>query len=163
MIYITCGTCGTSQGYMTAADGVLSLSAAEEKRLVNRGVAKYATRPVIENGADSPVDDGDGGGAGISPSSEDTTLTGLENGGSDIPDGDPSDTVDIVDGHFVKESLLQMKRSELEKLATDCGLDISKCKNKGDLSDLLVAVEIDPPAEDGGDLPPALEAEAPVV
>ena len=62
MIRITCGTCGTSRGYKTQADGALTLPAAEEQRLVRRGVAEYATRPIIGNGADSPVEDGDGGG-----------------------------------------------------------------------------------------------------
>ena len=36
MIRIKSGTCGTSQGYMTSADGELVLPAAEEKRLVSR-------------------------------------------------------------------------------------------------------------------------------
>ena len=53
MIRIICGTCGTSKGYMTEADGELTLPAAEEKRLVARGVAKYVTKPVI--GPDTAV------------------------------------------------------------------------------------------------------------
>jgi len=161
MIRIICGTCGTSKGYKTVADGDLTLPAAEEKRLVDRGVAEYVTRPVIGNGADSPVEGGDGGGAGIDPSGEDTGLTGLENGGSDIPGGVLSDTVDIVDGHFVRESLLQLRRPALDKLAENCGLDTSKCKNKGDVIDLLVTVEVQ--AESDGEAPPELGAEAPVV
>ena len=47
MIRIKCGTCGTSQGYKTAADGKLTLSREEEARLVARGVADYVTRPVL--------------------------------------------------------------------------------------------------------------------
>ena len=50
MIYITCGTCGTSQGYKNKNDGAITLPAAEERRLVARGVAEYVTRPVIEIG-----------------------------------------------------------------------------------------------------------------
>ncbi len=163
MIYIICGTCGTSKGYKTAADGVLFLPAVEEKRLVDRGVAKYATRPVIGNGAGSSVESGDDDGAGIDPSNEGIALTGLENDRSGIPVGSLPDTLDIVDGHFVRESLMQMKRPELDKLVEDCGLDTSKCKNKGDVIDLLVAVEIDPPAKEDGEQPPTPEAEAPVV
>lgn len=64
MIRIICGTCGTSKGYKTAADGELTLSAAEEKRLVARGVAEYVTRPVIgpASDADSPAEAGGHGG-----------------------------------------------------------------------------------------------------
>ena len=46
MIQITCGTCGTSQGYKTKNDGALTLPAAEERRLVARGVAEYVSAPV---------------------------------------------------------------------------------------------------------------------
>ncbi|MCI8857413.1 MAG: hypothetical protein HFH26_12840 [Clostridiaceae bacterium] len=47
MIRIKCGTCGTSQGYKTAADGKLTLPRTEEARLVARGVAEYVTRPIL--------------------------------------------------------------------------------------------------------------------
>ena len=47
MIYITCGTCGTSQGYKNKNDGAITLPAAEERRLVARGVAEHVTKPVI--------------------------------------------------------------------------------------------------------------------
>ncbi len=163
MIRIICGTCGTSKGYKTAADGELALPAAEEKRLVARGVAEYVTRPVMSpaSDADSPVDGGDGGGAGINPPVE-----GLENGGSEDPAGglpDSAETLDIVNGHFTRESLMLMRRPDMEKLAGDLGVDVSRCKNKGDIADLLVEVEVEAPAEDGGEAPPELGAEAPVV
>lgn len=168
MIRIICGTCGTSQGYKTAADGKLTLPATEEKRLVARGVAEYVTRPVMSpaSDADSPVDGGDGGGAGINPPGEDPPVEGLENGGSDIPpQGLPgsAETVGIIDGHFDRESLLQLTRPQMEKLAEDLDVDVSKCKNKGDIADLLVEVEIEAAAEADGEAPPELGAEAPVV
>lgn len=166
MIRIICGTCGTSQGYKTQADGALTLPAAEETRLVSRGVAEYVTRPIIDpaSDADSLVEDGDGGGAGIDPSDEDPPVEGLENGGSDIPPRDlpgSAEMVDIIDGHFDRESLLQLTRPQMEKLAEDLGVDVSKCKNKGDIADLLVEVEA--PTETGDEVPPELGAEAPVV
>ena len=168
MIRIICGTCGTSQGYKTAADGELTLPAAEEKRLVSRGVAEYATRLITgpASDADSPVEDGDGGGAGIDPSDEDPPVEGLENGGSDIPPRDlpgSAETVDIIDGHFDRESLLKLSRPQMETLAGDLGGDVSKCKNKGDIADLRVEVEVEAPAEADGEAPPELGAEAPVV
>lgn len=168
MIRIICGTCGTSKGYKTAADGELTLPAAEEKRLVARGVAKYVTRPVMSpaSDADSPVDGGDGGGAGINPPDEAPPVERLENGGSEDPAGglsDSAETLDIVGGHFTRESLMLMRRPDMEKLAGDLGVDVSRCKNKGDIADLLVEVEVEAPAEDGGEAPPELGAEAPVV
>lgn len=199
MIRIICGTCGTSKGYKTAADGELTLPAAEEKRLVARGVAEYVTRPVIGTDdtatalamsgkevssfatragaafrtvmdrmydADSPVDGGDGGGTGINPPDEDPPVEELENGGGEDPAGglpDSAETLDIVDGHFTRESLMLMRRPDMEKLAGDLGVDVSRCKNKGDIADLLVEVEVEAPAEDGGEAPPELGAEAPVV
>ena len=39
----------------------------------------------------------------------------------------------------------------------------AKCKNKGDIADLLVEVEVEAPPEAGGEAPPELGAEAPVV
>lgn len=168
MIRIICGTCGTSQGYKTQADGALTLPAAEERRLVSRGVAEYVTRPIINPASDpdSPVEGEENGGAGIDPSDEDPPVEGLENGGGDIPSGDlpgSAVTVGIIDGHFDRESLMQMTRPQMEKLAGDLGVDVSKCKNKGDIIDLLVEVEVGSPAEAGGEAPPELGAEAPVV
>ena len=143
MIRIICGTCGTSKGYKTAADGELALPAAEERRLVARSVAEYVTRPVMSpaSDADSPVDGGDGGGAGINS-----------------PNEDPP-----VDGHFTRESLMLMRRSDMEKLAGDLGVDVSRCKNKGDIADQLVEVEVEAPVEVDGGAPPELGAEAPVL
>ena len=168
MIRIKCGTCGTSQGYKTRADGDFVLPAAEERRLISRGVAEYVMRPIIgpANGAGSPVNGMGDSEAGSDPSSETLPVEGLENGGSDIPpQGLPgsAETVGIIDGHFDRESLLQLTRPQMEKLAEDLDVDVSKCKNKGDIADLLVEVEIEAAAEADGEAPPELGAEAPVV
>lgn len=169
MIKIICGTCGTSKGYKTEADGSFTLPTAEEKRLVQRRVAEYVTRPIIGNGTDSPVEGGNGGGTGINPSNEDPSLEELENGGGEyeaetrIGLVNVADALDIVDGHFTRESLMEMNKANMAKLASDLGLDISKCRSKGDIADLLVEVEVEPPAEDGGEIPPELSAEDPVV
>ena len=194
MIRIICGTCETVLGYKTRADGELTLPAAQEKRLVERGVAEYVTRPVINDtdntfgeiagdalrriygtfsedtasGADSPVDGGDGGGAGIDPASDTPPVEGMENGGGgtfSVTLPVSADTLDVVDGHFTRESLLLMRRPDMEKLAGDLGVDVSRCKNKSDIADLLVEVEveIDAPMKTDGEAPPELGAEAPVV
>lgn len=64
MIRIICGTCETALGYKTRADGELTLPAAQEKRLVRRGVAEYVTRPVMGpvDGVDGPAEAGCHGG-----------------------------------------------------------------------------------------------------
>ena len=69
MIQIICGTCGTSQGYKTKNDGTLTMPAAEERRLVARGVAEYVTKPIIgpDTGVATPAEGKDGGGAGATP------------------------------------------------------------------------------------------------
>ena len=51
----------------------------------------------------------------------------------------------------------------MEKLAGDLGVDVSRCKNKGDIADQLVEVEVEAPVEVDGGAPPELGAEAPVL
>ena len=168
MIRIKCGTCGTSQGYKTRADGDFVLPAAEERRLISRGVAEYVMRPIIgpANGAGSPVNGMGDSEAGSDPSSETLPVEGLENSGSDLSAGYRPSSVDmlvIVDRHFTRESLMLMRRPDMEKMAEDMGIDVSRCKNKGDIADLLAEIEIGAPAEDDGEVPPELGVEDPVV
>lgn len=139
MIQIICGTCGTSQGYKTAANGELSLPAAEERRLVARGVAEYVTRPVM-------------GPAAVNVPYEETAALSED-------EADASDTLDIVDGHFTMESLMRLTRAEMEQLAADLTVDVSKCRNKGEIAEALAAVEVRTDA-DTGDGPPDLLEDA---
>lgn len=117
MIYITCGTCGTSKGYKTSADGAISLPAPEEARLVSRGVAEYVTRPVTN---DAP---------GTSPEP-------LVNAAEDIeePDAGEENADEVA-------QLERMTRPELEQMASDLGLDASAAKNKHDLAVLIAAAD----------------------
>ena len=165
MIRIKCGTCGTSQGYKTRADGDFVLPAAEERRLISRGVAEFVMRPIIgpANGAGSPVN---GMGDSEAGSGETPPVEGLENSGSDLSAGYRPSSVDmlaIADHHFTKESLMLMRRPDMEKMAEDMGIDVSRCRNKGDIADLLAEIEIGAPAEDDGEVPPELSVEDPVV
>lgn len=169
MIQIKCGTCGTSQGYKTPTDGALSLPISEEARLVSRGVAAYVTKPIIGavTGVATPSSGKENEGTSENPPSTAEPPVGADDGedASGVYEGtaEVDGTLDIVDGHFTKESLMELTRTSMEKLATDMGVDVSRCKNKGDIADLLVEVEIDPPAEGGGEASPELGAEAPVV
>ena len=173
MIYITCGTCGTSQGYKSKNDGAIALPAAEERRLVARGVAEYVTKPVIgpDTGVATPAEGEDGGGAGETPPEGDTASTGQETGESggageetaELQEGEAEapDTLDIVDGHFTIESLMELSRADMEKLAADLGVNVSKCRNKSEIAALLAAVEVH--ADGDREALPELDAEGPVV
>lgn len=172
MIYIICGTCGTSKGYKTKADGTFSLPAAEEKRLVRRGVAAYVTKPILshENGSASLGESVPGADLGVTTSDSGDGAGAKERDEGDIPAEACTipDVLDIVDGHFTKESLLQMSRKDMESLAVDLGVDVRKCKNKNEIADILVGVELteaeaDDEDSDDGAGPPDLGVEAPVV
>ena len=173
MIYITCGTCGTSQGYKNKNDGAITLPATEERRLVARGVAEYATKPVIgpDTGVATPAEDEDGSSAGETPPEGDPASTGQETGESggageetaELQEGEAEapDTLDIVDGHFTIESLMELSRADMEKLAADLGVNVSKCRNKSEIAALLAAVEVH--ADGDREALPELDAEGPVV
>lgn len=81
---------------------------------------------------------------------------GMDKGdGETVDDGAViPDALDIVDRHFTEDSLMTMSRADMEHLAKDLGVDVSKCKNKGEIAKLLVAVELelDGDEEDGPDL-----------
>ncbi len=172
MIYITCGTCGTSQGYKNKNDGAITLPATEERRLVARGVAEYATKPVIgpDTGVATPAEDEDGSSAGETPPEGDPASMGQETGesnGTDEDTGEPQegeaeapDTLDIVNGHFTIESLMELSRADMEKLAADLGVEVKRTMNKSEIAALLCAVEVQPGGS--GEALPELGAEGPV-
>ena len=173
MIQIICGTCGTSQGYKTKNDGTLTLSTAEERRLVARGVAEYVTKPIIgpDTGVATSAEGAGDGGAGATPPEDAPTSMGQETskngsvdeGTAELQDGEAEapDTLDIVNGHFTIESLMELSRADMEKLAADVGVDVKKCRNKSEIAALLAAVEVQ--ADGDGEAPPELGAEGPVV
>lgn len=169
MIRIKCGTCGTSQGYKTAADGKLTLPREEEARLVARGVADYVTKPILNaaSGAGAPAGETVESGKGVTPPIEENVSPNAEKVGSGEPpikDGIAlNDELDIVDGHIAKGSLLRLSRSDLEGLAADLGIDIRKCKNKGEIAELISAVELDLAETADEEDAPELGAEGPVV
>lgn len=159
MVVIKCGTCGTSKGYKTKADGPISLPAAEEARLVARGVAEYVTKPVIGSETADATSQNDlaGGGPGENLSPDGTPGNEPEGTNPD-DDGDPPE---IVDGHFTVESLMEtMTRKQLEAMAKNMDLDVSKCKNKEDVATLIAAVEVE--GEDDDETPPQITPEDPV-
>ena len=68
--------------------------------------------------------------------------------------------LDIVDGHYTVESLLQLTRKKLDEMADALGVDVAaikKCNNKGDVAALIAAVEV----TEGDEEPPAPSAAIP--
>lgn len=170
MIRMICGVCRVEGKLKRAADGPFSLPTEQEVRLVNAGVAEFVPQWHTERVA-TPFEGEDGGGAGVTPPENDPTSTGQETGDSggagegtaELQEGEAEapDTLDIVDGHFTTESLMELSRADMEKLAADMGVDIKKCRNKSDIAALLCAVEVQPGGS--GEAPPELSAEGPVV
>lgn len=128
MIQIKCGTCGTSQGYKSSADGILSLPAAEEARLVGRGVADYATTPIIGEATDK---------ATTPPAGGDEPVGGHQ----DTPGGEPP--AEAATGGAGADAevarLERMQKGDLEQMAKDMGVDISGARTKHDIAVLIVA------------------------
>lgn len=127
----------------------------EAKRLVDLGVAEYATAGAVATSATHPSEGGGGNNTPDQDGGDTVALDGLE-----LPD-----TLDIVDGHFTEESLKAMTNSALASLADDLGLDAKACKTKADYVALLTSVELDMLDQDGGDgddTPPTPKAELPV-
>ena len=64
------------------------------------------------------------------------------------PQADSAEPTEILPGSFDAEQLATWKNSELEKLAADLGVDISKARNKSERAQ-LIAAEIQHPAKGG--------------
>ena len=63
----------------------------------------------------------------------------------DMPtSGEPGE---MLTGHLDTDTLMDWKNAELEKLATDLGVDISKAKSKAERVQLIAAAEVQVPAE----------------
>lgn len=58
------------------------------------------------------------------------------------------ETGGMIAGHLDPKDLEGLKKADLERMATDMGLDISKVKTKADLIAAITAAEVYAPAED---------------
>lgn len=54
----------------------------------------------------------------------------------------------MIAGHLDPKDLEGLKKADLERMATDMGLDISEAKTKADLIAVITAAEVYAPAED---------------
>ncbi len=124
----------------------------EAARLVALDVAAYTDAPAEAGNTPPAPPAGGGGTGGRAPGRGPAEAgTGAAEGTPGVTEGDP-------DAAEVKR-LERMATSDLEQMAKDMDVDISKCRNKGEIANLLASVEV----QDGGDAPPDLSAEGPVV
>ena len=77
---------------------------------------------------------------------QDGTKDGTQDGTQDGQDGG------MIAGHLDHKDLEDLKKADLERMATDMGLEISKAKTKADLIAVITAAEVYAPAknENGG-------------
>lgn len=136
--------------------GVVTVPDEEAERLVELGVGKIILE-LPKHPMGETIDD-------VATPSSSVTDVGVEDNQSseeNVSEGvEISDTLDIVDGHFITESLMTMTRADMEKLAADLNIDVSKCKNKSEIASLLAEVELE--TDEENENPPDLGAEAPV-
>jgi hypothetical protein len=115
----------------------------EAARLVKLGVAVYVKEPVLV--AETPAV-GD---------AEDET--------GDTPEAEEIDaTEDLIPGHLDEEELRKMPFDQLKKLAVDCGLQVGKLRSRENIVKALAEMDTFVSAEEDGEEPPIMEAEAPV-
>lgn len=159
MIKMICGVCRVDGTLKRAADGPFSLPQEQEVYLVNAGVAEFVPQWRPERVATSAEGE-DGGGLGETPPEGDPASTGQETAELQEGEAEAPDTLDIVNGHFTIESLMELSRADMEKLAADLGVEVKRTMNKSEIAALLCAVEVQPGGS--GEALPELGAEGPV-
>ena len=152
MIQMICGYTGVGTKLMGPKDGPFELSPEAEKRLVDRGVAEYVGKalasPTANECENVPA-----------PTGENTSQASEPAEGALVPHAGVvlDDCIEIDEnGHMTEESLMRMTRANMEALASDLGLDVSKCRNKAEIAALLTQVEMAAGEEDAPQLGAAL-------
>lgn len=162
MIKMICGVCRVDGTLKRAADGPFSLPQEQEVYLVNAGVAEFVPQWRPERVA-TPAEGEDGGGSGETPPEGDPASTGQETAELQEGEAEAPDTLDIVNGHFTIESLMELSRADMEKLAADLGVEVKRTMNKSEIAALLCAVtEFEVQPGGNGEALPDLGAEGPV-
>jgi len=162
MIKMICGVCRVDGTLKRAADGPFSLPQEQEVYLVNAGVAEFVPQWRPERVA-TPAEGEGGGGSGETPPEGDPASTGQETAELQEGEAEAPDTLDIVNGHFTIESLMELSRADMEKLAADLGVEVKRTMNKSEIAALLCAVtEFEVQPGGNGEALPELGAEGPV-
>jgi len=115
----------------------------EAARLVSLGVAVYVKEPVLV--AETPA------------------VGDAVNETGDTPEAEENDaTDDLIPGHLDEEELRKMPFDQLKKLASDCGLQVGVLRSRKNIVKALAEMETFVSADEDGEEPPIMEAEAPV-
>lgn len=115
----------------------------EAARLVSLGVAVYVKEPVLV--AETPA------------------VGDAVNETGDTPEAEENDAMDdLIPGHLDEEELRKMPFDQLKKLASDCGLQVGVLRSRKNIVKALAEMETFVSAEEDGEEPPVMEAEAPV-
>lgn len=152
MIQMICGYTGVGTKLVGPKDGPFELSAEAEKRLVDLGVAEYVGKAL----ASPPADEGEKAKA---QTGENTSRTPEPAEDALAPQAPVAldDCIEIDEsGHMTEESLMRLTRANMEALASDLGIDASKCRNKSEIAALLTQVVMDAGQEDAPQLGAAL-------
>lgn len=136
MIEMICGAYGAKERLIRPADGPFSLSAEEEKRLVERGVARYVQESVTDPPGPSPSDPEESGGE------------------FPVPEGAP----DAEGGSFSCGELDDMTKDSLVKVAAQLGLEANMRMSKADILQVIHNAL----GQAGETAPPDLSPEDPV-
>ena len=80
--------------------------------------------------------------------SEDQGAGNEAQGGQEPPQEGGTEDGGMIAGHLDPKDLEDLKKADLERMANDMGLDISKAKTKADLIAAITAAEVYAPAED---------------
>ena len=145
-IRIVSGTYGLSvNGRIVVVRSQQTCEVPEEEavRLVSLGVAVYVKEPVLV--AEKPA---------VGDAVYET---------GDTPEAEENDaTDDLIPGHLDEEELRKMPFDQLKKLASDCGLQVGILRSRKNIVKALAEMETFVSAEEDGEEPPIMEAEAPV-
>ena len=98
----------------------------------------------------APVGLQNGGGTGEGQDHGDggNTAQGGQNAPGEGENGQGGGTPAMLTGHLDAAQLERMKKEDLEKLAADLGVDISKARNNTERAAILAEVEVQTPAND---------------
>lgn len=84
----------------------------------------------------------------VSKDTEDQGAGNEDQGGQEPPQEGGTEDGGMIAGHLDPKDLVDLKKADLERMATDMGLDTSKAKTKADLIAVIAAAEVYAPAED---------------
>lgn len=79
---------------------------------------------------------------------DENAAMGGQNAAEDSENGEGAGEGTMLTGHLDAADLEKWKKADLEKLAADMGVDISKAKNNAERAAILAAVEVQAPAND---------------